>query len=102
MLSVLVMYRNGTWIYTKKFVLLHGKSAERETAKFLTQIDDLFADILSENSLKGNANNIAAIFLLKALYGSKDSQQIELVNGTPPHDTPTVDEIALRAGLLEN
>lgn len=78
------------------------KNSGTETARFLTQVHDLLADILSENSLKGNANNIASIFLLKALYGYKDSSTIELVQGSPIDERTTVDEIAQRAGLLED
>lgn len=51
---------------------------DTETGKFLIQVHDLLADILSENALKGNANNITSIFLLKALYGLKETDNISL------------------------
>ena len=76
------------------------KKQDDETAIFLTQFHDLLADILSENALKGNANNITAIFVLKALYGYKDTQTFELVQGTPFTET-TADDLIQRAELLD-
>ena len=85
--------RTNLYIYMQK-------KQDDETAIFLTQFHDLLADILSENALKGNANNITAIFVLKALYGYKDTQTFELVQGTPFTDT-TVDDMVQRAELLD-
>ena len=76
------------------------KKSETETGKFLMQLHDLFAQILSENSLKNNSNGIVSIFLLKSLFGYKETQSIELVNGSRIDEEPTLDELAQRAGLL--
>ena len=88
--------------YTRRNLYYYmEKNPGTETGKFLIQVHDLLADIISENSLKGNANNIASIFLLKALYGYKDSQTVELVQGTQPLETPSLDDLVHRAGLLD-
>ena len=85
--------RTNLYIYMQK-------KQDDETAIFLTQFHDLLADILSENALKGNANNITAIFVLKALYGYKDTQTFELVQGTPFEET-SADDLIQRAELLD-
>ena len=88
--------------YTRRNLYYYmEKNPGTETAKFLTQIHDMLADILSENSLKGNANNIASIFLLKALYGYKEATTVELVQGSQINENPSIDDIVQRAGLLD-
>ena len=72
---------------------------DSETGKFLIQLHDQFSTVLAENSLRNNSNAIVSIFLLKSLCGYKDTQTFELVQNTSS-DTPSVDEIALRANLL--
>ena len=85
--------RTNLYIYMQK-------KPDDDTAVFLTQFHDKLADILAESALKGNANNIAAIFILKALYGFKDTQTIEFSHGTMVDET-TAEDIALRADLLD-
>ena len=45
------------------------KRSGTDSAKFLTQVHDLMGDVLTENSLKGNSNAIASIFILKSMFG---------------------------------
>jgi len=56
------------------------------TAEWLEICRDSFSDILGESSLKGQCAAIPAIFLQKALYGLRESSEIEIVakntNGT--------------------
>ena len=74
---------------------------DTETGKLLVQLHDLFSNILAENGLRGTANNITAIFLLKALFGYKDTQTYELIHGAT-ENAPSANEIIQRAGLLED
>ena len=57
---------------------------DSETGKFLQQVHDIIANTLADNALKGNVNNITAIFLLKALYGLSETENIVLTN--QPYD----------------
>lgn len=64
------------------------KKPDTETGMFLAQVHDLLADILSENALKGNANNITSIFLLKSLYGLRETDNIAIeVSNAQEDDT---------------
>lgn len=65
--------------HTRQSVYHHMKVHQNtESGQFLTQVHDLLADILSENALKGNANNITSIFLLKSLYGMRETENIAI------------------------
>lgn len=44
-----------------------------ETTQWLRMFQDLLSDILTENALKGSANNIYAIFIQKAMFGLRDN-----------------------------
>ena len=46
------------------------------TGKFLTQVHDVIANTLADNALKGNVNNIVAIFLLKSMYGFHEDDSL--------------------------
>ena len=77
------------------------KNPDTESGKLLTQLHDMFANILTENSLRNNANNITAIFILKSMFGYKETQTFELVQGAYEQN-PTMDDLIVRAGLLED
>ncbi len=76
------------------------KKPDSETGKFLIQLHDMFSNILAENSLRNNTNAVVSIFLLKSLFGYKDTTSIELVQGDPSTDT-NVDDLIQRAELLD-
>lgn len=57
---------------------------DSETGKFLQQVHDIIANTLADNALKGNVNGIVSIFLLKALYGLSETENIVLTN--QPYD----------------
>lgn len=59
-----------------------GKRPNSPTAQWLEIFNDMCADILNQSALKNNANNIMAIFLSKALYDFRDSN--ELIITSPP------------------
>ena len=87
--------------YSRMGLYKYLERQETETSRYLQTVHDLLADILSKNALRKNTDNITAIFLLKAMFGFRDTQSVEFVNNTP-NTSPTVDEITLRAGLLED
>ena len=87
--------------YTRMGLYNYMAKQDTETAKFLHQVHDKLADILAENALKNNVNNITAIFLLKALYGYRDTTSLELLPNSPNREM-SLDEIAMRAGLLSD
>ncbi len=87
--------------YTRMGLYAYMAKKDTETAKFLHQVHDKLADILAENALKNNVNNITAIFLLKALYGYRDTTSLELLPNSPNNEM-SLDEIAMRAGLLSD
>ena len=68
-----------------------------ETAKWLEMFNDMCADILSQSALKNNANNIMAIFLNKALYELRETNEIILTpRSTSNEDIYSVEEIRAR------
>lgn len=85
--------------YTRMGLYTYMAKKDTDTAKFLHMVHDKLADILAENALKNNVNNITAIFLLKALYGYRDTTSLELLPNSPNNEL-SLDEIAMRAGLL--
>jgi len=86
--------------YTRTGLYLYMEKQNTETSRYLQLVHDKLADILSENALKNNANNITAIFLLKSLYGLRESQTVEFVVNNNPNGEPSINDVALRAGLL--
>jgi hypothetical protein len=88
--------------YTRMGLYNYMAKHDTETAKFLHQVHDKLADILAENALKGNVNNITAIFLLKALYGYRDTTSLEILPNGAGGGELSLDEIAMRAGLLSD
>ena len=94
---------SGALGYTTRAITIYmNKNPGTETGQFLHKVHDKLADVLAENSLKGNSNNIVSIFLLKALYGLRDTQTLEIVPGSPIEESPSINELALRAGLLDD
>ena len=87
--------------YTRMGLYSYMAKKDTDTAKFLHMVHDKLADILAENALKNNVNNITAIFLLKSLYGYRDTTSLELLPNSPNNDM-SLDEIAMRAGLLSD
>lgn len=85
--------------YTRMGLYAYMAKQDTETSRFLHQVHDKLADILAENALKNNVNNITAIFLLKALYGYRETQSLEILPNSPNREL-SLDEIAMRAGLL--
>ena len=68
---------------TRQSLYWYMKNKKHEpTGRFLIQVHDLIASTLADNALRGNVNNIVAIFVLKSMYGIReddnttDSQQL--------------------------
>ncbi len=47
-----------------------------ETAQWLEMFNDLCADVLNQSALKNNANSIVSIFLNKAMYGFRETNEL--------------------------
>lgn len=58
------------------------KHPNSDTAQWLEIVNDMCADILSQSALKNNANNIMAIFLNKALYELRETNEIVITPKT--------------------
>lgn len=87
--------------YTRPGLYLYMAKHDTESSKFLHQVHDKLADIIAENSLKNNLNSIVSIFLLKALFGYRETANLEISSNMPTTNM-SVDEIALKAGLLDS
>lgn len=70
--------------YTRRNIYYYMKNRkDTETGKFLIQVHDIIANTLADNALKGNVNNITAIFLLKSMYGFREDDDISTdINNT--------------------
>ena len=69
---------------------------ESNTAKIIEMFSDYSADVLNQSALKNNANSIVAIFLSKALYGFKETSEIEISPASSTEDIVDVEEIKRR------
>lgn len=81
------------------------RKGDTETGKFLRQMHDIIANTLADNALKGNVNNIVAIFLLKAMYGFQDNISIDVNSyqiSDDDFDDPSIDYKARYRNLLQN
>ena len=56
--------------------LWREKHPETETGRWLDIAADTFADIIGQSALKNNANGIVAIFMSKALYEMKETNEL--------------------------
>ena len=75
------------------------KHPNDRTAQWLEMFGETCADILSQSALKNNANSIVSIFLTKALYGFKETNELIVTpNSGQIEDEAgyTVDEIRER------
>jgi len=70
-----------------------NRQPRSETAQWLELFNDMCADILSQSALKNNANNIMAIFLNKALYELRETNELILT----PRTTADDEEISFNA-----
>lgn len=57
-----------------------------DTAQWLEMFNDLCADILNQSALENNANSIVAIFLNKAMYGFRETNELVLTPNTGLQD----------------
>lgn len=71
------------------------------TAEWLEVAKDAFSDVLAEASLRNSCNNITSIFILKAIYGFRES--VELVATQQPSvfgDQKSIEQIELEYASL--
>ena len=68
-----------------------SSSAGTPESRFFETISDMFADILSNQGLKGNANSILSIFLMKNNHGFSDTYRLEPIDNS--RHEPTSDEL---------
>lgn len=76
-----------------------NKRPNTETAQWLEMFSEMCADILNQSALKNNANNIMAIFLNKALYEFRETNELVLTpnaGGMNEEVTYSADEIRAR------
>lgn len=59
-----------------------NKQPLSETAQWLEMFNDLCADVLNQSALDNNANSIVAIFLNKAMYGFRETNELVLTPNT--------------------
>lgn len=59
---------------------------DTETAQWLEMFNELCADILNQSALKNNANSIVSIFLNKAMYGFRETNELVLTPSTPNYE----------------
>ena len=57
-----------------------------ETAQWLEMFNDLCADVLNQSALKNNANSIVSIFLNKAMYGFRETNELILTPNKPGYE----------------
>lgn len=69
-----------------------------ETAQWLEMFNDLCADVLNQSALKNNANTIVSIFLNKAMYGFRETNELVVTPNNFPNEELeySVDEIRRR------
>ena len=48
--------------------------------------NDLCADVLNQSALKNNANSIVSIFLNKAMYGFRETNELILTPNKPGYE----------------
>lgn len=78
-----------------------NRRSPAETAEFFTRCHDTFSDLLSQSALRGATQPIASIFLLKSLFGLRES--VELIATTKESGPlgPEPDMAALEAKLQD-
>lgn len=60
--------------------------SDTETARWLEMFNDMCADILNQSALKNNANSIVSIFLNKAMYGFRETNELVITPNTPGYE----------------
>lgn len=60
--------------------------SDTETARWLEMFNDMCADILNQSALKNNANSIVSIFLNKAMYGFRETNELVITPSTPGYE----------------
>lgn len=63
--------------------------SDTETAQWLEMFNDLCADVLNQSALKNNANSIVSIFLNKAMYGFRETNELILTPNKPGYEEAT-------------
>lgn len=67
---------------------------DNPSTRFINQVKDIFADILTNASLYNNANSIQAIFQLKNHFGHSDTVQFEAI---PPIKKEQLSDIEIES-----
>lgn len=60
--------------------------SDTETARWLEMFNDMCADILNQSALKNNANSIVSIFLNKAMYGFRETNELVITPNAPGYE----------------
>lgn len=68
-----------------------NKHPNHGTTKYLSVVFDLFSEILADAALAGSTHPIISIFLLKSIFGYRDTQTVEFI---PPETGPLGEEIS--------
>lgn len=82
------------------------KKSNTETAQWLEMFSDTCADVLTQSALKNNANSIVSIFLSKAMYGLRETDELIITpnKGDRDDDEAPVDAEAIKArySIIDN
>ncbi len=77
------------------FLKMHPDS---DTAQYIMAVKEMMAEVLTDASLKHNADSIQAIFQLKNHFEHSDKQEITIIPGT--NDTQTAEELVSEVDAL--
>lgn len=77
------------------------KKPGTETAQWLEMFSDTCADVLTQSALKNNANSIVSIFLSKAMYGLRETDELIITpNKGDADEEPPIDADAIKARYI--
>lgn len=80
--------------------LRRDKNSSSEVAQLIGRATDMFADILTNQSLHNNANGIQALFQLKNNHAFADRVEIEpIIDNEPEREYLSAEEIAKKYGI---
>ena len=77
-----------------------NKHPDSPTGIWLEMVNDMFSDILNQSALNNNANTIMSIFLNKALYGLRDSNELIITPNSKIDDEPEYNADDIRRRYL--
>ena len=80
--SVMGLASHGLGISRQALNQYMLRNPNSETTEYINRVKDIMADILTNESLKGNANPVQALFQLKNHFGHADRVEVEAIRET--------------------